>query len=159
MKTTKMVASLAAVLLLALGCGDNDTDKDAGGADKGTTQQDLGADGSSVQPDQGAGPNSGELCSGPGTCSNKKDVCLYGPGSSKGMCLMNCSPGTTCPKPSPGPYASECAFRYTSGGNTHYACGWYCEYQGMTYKCPNDTDYTCKALSSSEPNVKFCVAK
>ena len=122
--------------------------------DSGKTTPDTGA------PDTtNTGPNSGALCTGAGTCKHPKDKCLFFGGGSKGMCLMNCTPGTTCPKPSPGPYASECAFAYYSGGSKHFACGWYCKYQGADYNCPNDKDYKCVAPDSTEPNVKFCVAK
>ena len=147
------------ISLVGPGCSD-DTDptpKEDGAVkknDKGTTTLDTGS------PDTvNTGPNSGALCTGPGTCKHVKDMCLFFGGGSKGMCLMNCTPGTTCPKPSPGPYASECAFAYSSGGTKHFACGWYCKYQGADYNCPNDKDYDCVAPDSTEPHVKFCVAK
>jgi len=139
------------------GCSD-DTD-DPKKLD-GAVKKDKGTPDKTVSPDTvNTGPNSGALCTGPGTCKHPKDVCLTWGGGSKGMCLMNCTPGTTCPKPSPGPYASECAFAYTSGGSKHFACGWYCKYQGADYNCPNSKDYKCVAPNSTEPHVKFCVAK
>lgn len=115
-----------------------------------------------MKKDQGQynGPNSGKLCKNDSECPNSNEKCLYGTSMSWGMCLMTCIPGTTCPHPTPGPYASECKFSYkASGGTTSYACGWYCSYQGVNYKCPNTTDYDCWAPNSSEPNIKFCIPK
>lgn len=146
-------------LALCLACSD-DTDPDKPTPDKGVTADQAGPD--TGTPDQGVTPNTGVLCTGTGqgTCKHPSDRCLYGPGSSKGMCLMHCTPGTTCPHPSPGPYASKCAFQYKDAtGNPSYACGWYCKYQGADYNCPDDKNYTCWAPNSTEPNVQFCIPK
>jgi len=146
------------VLVLGPGCsGATDSPTpDKGGVVVDAMVPDTGT------PDQGLTPNSGALCTGTGqgTCKHPKDRCLYGPGSSKGMCLMYCSQGTTCPHPAPGPYASKCAFQYTdSTGTISLACGWYCKYGGSDYNCPNDKDYRCWAPKSTEPNIQFCVPK
>lgn len=148
---------LCSIFLVAACSDDTDPPIKQDGAvkkDKGTTPD------KKVSPDTvNTGPNSGALCTGKGTCKHPKDICIIWAGSKKGMCLMDCSPGTSCPKPSPGPYASECAFAYYSGGSKHFVCGWYCKYQGSDYNCPNDKDYSCVAPDSTEPHVKFCVAK
>ena len=158
--TTCAAAALALALAAASGCSD-DTDNDDGKADAKVVQKDTGAPDTSADLGQYSGPNSGKRCKGDTDCTNTNEKCLFGPKSSTwGMCLMTCTPGTTCPHPAPGPYASECKFSYkASSGTTSYACGWYCAYQGVDYKCPNDTDYECWAPNSSEPHVKFCVPK
>lgn len=154
-------ACTAAALILGLtaatGCSD-DTDVQIDASIKDAKVADMPA---SADTGPYSGPNSGKLCKSATDCTNANEKCLFGPKSSTwGMCLMICTPGTTCPHPSPGPYASECKFSYqASGGTTSYACGWYCSYQGVTYKCPNDKDYDCWAPTASEPHVKFCIPK
>lgn len=152
----------AAALILGLAvfpaCSD-DTDVKV---DTGVTKDaKVTPDTTSTDTGPYSGPNSGKLCKSDKDCTNANEKCLFGPKSSTwGMCLMVCTPGTTCPHPSPGPYASECKFSYTaSGGTTSYACGWYCSYQGVSYNCPNDKDYECWAPNTSEPHVKFCIPK
>jgi len=162
LSTTCAAAALALTLAAASGCSD-DSDKGNGTADAKVVKKDTGTPDTSTSADVGqySGPNSGKRCKSDKDCTNTNEKCLFGPKSSTwGMCLMTCTPGTTCPHPAPGPYASECKFSYkASSGTTSYACGWYCAYQGVTYKCPNETDYACWAPNTSEPHVKFCVPK
>ena len=156
--TTALCTATLVCCLIAACSDDADKDNKQDGAvplDKGNTTPDKG------KPDSTwSGPNSGALCNKSKPCKHPKDVCLYGGKSTTwGMCLMHCTPGTSCPKPQYGPYASECAFSYNDKGNPKSACGWYCKYQGSDYKCPNDKDYTCWAPTTSEPNTQFCVPK
>jgi len=146
---------IASILVLVIACSDDaDVKNDTGaGPDQGTTVDAL-------VPDQGPTPNSGAICtgSGQGTCKHPKDLCVYLPGASKGVCLAQCKPGDTCEKPK-GPYATECAITYHMSTGTTYVCGWYCQHQAQTYKCPNATDYKCEAWSTTTPNIKFCFPK
>ncbi len=151
---------LPLALCFAMACSDDgDSTKEPDkGAQKDFSISDIG--GSAVDSGQYSGPNSGKLCKKDSDCKGANEKCLWPSLSKSGMCLMTCTPGTQCPHPSPGPYAAQCAFSYTaSGGTKSYACGWYCAYQGVTYKCPNSTDYQCWAPNSSEPHVKFCIPK
>lgn len=152
---------IVATLILTLAGACSDDDKDSKEDQGSQTQKDKGVE-AGQKPDAALGPNSGALCtgSGKGNCPNVKDTCIQWTGSSKGMCLMKCTPDTSCPKPIEGPdYATDCAFRVYLGGTPTFVCGWYCKYQGKDYDCPNNKDYSCIAPNSSEPNVKFCVAK
>ena len=158
LSSTYTTAALILSLAAATGCSDDAEGK----VDTGVTKDAKVTADISSSTDTGpySGPNSGKLCKSDKDCTNANEKCLFGKSMVWGMCLMTCTPGTTCPGPSPGPYASECKFSYTaSGGTTSYACGWYCAYQGVTYKCPNDKDYDCWAPTASEPHVKFCIPK
>lgn len=149
---------VAVALVLTLGCSD---DTESPKEDKGVKVDTMAADtGGSADSGQYSGPNSGKLCKTDADCKGANEKCLWPSLSKSGMCLMICTPGTQCPGPSPGPFASACAFAYTpSGGTKSYACGWYCAYQGANYKCPSDTEYQCWAPNSTEPHTKFCIPK
>lgn len=158
----RFLTSMPLALLLALGCTMACSDDDEPGkGDSAVTVPDKGAPDQFLILDSGpyTGPNAGNLCKTDTDCKNAQEKCLFGGSSlSYGMCLMTCTPGTTCPKPL-GNYAASCAFSYKSGGGTSYACGWYCQYQGKMYNCPNSTDYTCWTPNSTEPYTQFCVPK
>ena len=157
-RLTTPITAFVLAAVLAIGCSD---DSDSSAKDTGVKPDGKAAVDSGGTADSGqySGPNSGKLCDGDKDCTGANEICLKPYVSKRGMCLNTCTPGTQCPHPYPGPYAADCAFRYSASGTTSYACGWYCAYQGVTYKCPNDTEYQCWAPTATEPNVKFCVPK
>jgi hypothetical protein len=175
--------ALSAALSLLAGCSDDDGAPDQGVAvdqgvvsdlpsiqdqsvdpeDKGVTQQDQGggqdhgqqhADGGSY-PDTGVISNSGAICNTSTACPSSSEECLYF-GSTNGMCLGECQDfWDPCPVKDPNTQFSACAVQSLDG--TKWYCGWFCEWGGKTYKCPDDTSYTCVASSSGKG--KFCHPK
>ena len=80
---------------------------------------------------------------------------LFESGATKGMCLGKCnSGGADCQVPDATTQLSKCTIQ---DSNKQLFCGWLCEVQGKTYKCPNDTDYKC--ISLGDPNAKYCAPK
>ena len=94
-------------------------------------------------------PNSGAICSAGNPCKAKDENCLVlTPSSLLGMCLRKCSNGL-CAAPNPATQALKCI-----QGNH---CAFLCEAGGVSYKCPNDKDYSCTAAAQS--SLKFCMPK
>lgn len=119
--------------------------------------------------------NSGAICTASKACPNASDeVCVsFTSGATKGMCLGKCTPDTKnpknpiniCPVKDSTTMMSVCALGYkdSTSGKQGYMCGFYCSVTQSgttkTYKCPNATDYDCKAIDSKNPGVKVCVPK
>ena len=77
--------------------------------------------------------------------------------ATKGMCLGRCKKkGADCPVPDKSKQLSICGFSVK--GTAELYCAWLCDYQGKKYKCPDNTNFDCKALTASSV-VKYCVPK
>jgi hypothetical protein len=99
--------------------------------------------------------NSGAICSTAKPCKAAGEQCLVIQGVSSGMCLSACSvAGALCPTPNVQTQRVTCVFQMAGA----LFCGFICEINGVTYKCPNDTDYDCTAMGSTS-GVKVCIPK
>jgi hypothetical protein len=122
--------------------------------DRGPTAPDL-----KVQPDkQGIPSNSGKICTDASQCAPGDDCLLLNiqgvPTPTQKMCVMSCKGGTSCPVP-PGPHSSMC---FLNWGTKRY-CVWFCEYQGVSYQCPEPDAFQCVVPNSTEPGIKICIPK
>jgi len=141
-----------------------------------STMKDGGMSDGSVATPTKAKSNSGALCGGSSKtqCKSSDEVCLsFSKTASHGMCLGKCVPNKSnpkdpanfCPVKDTANQMALCSAGYKNPttGAVHYACLFYCSVTRSgttkTYKCPNSTDYDCKALNSNTPNVKMCVPK
>jgi hypothetical protein len=74
---------------------------------------------------------------------------------SKGMCLAACTKvGDICPT-ADAKYKSVCLLHY-SYSSTWY-CLYLCEYQGLTFPCPDPSNQICQ--TSTTPGIKVCQPK
>jgi len=73
------------------------------------------------------------------------------------MCLGKCSTqGADCPVTNAATQLAKCAAQ-VAGPPVQLYCLYICEYQGKTYKCPDDTNFNCVAGSTA--GVKACQPK
>jgi hypothetical protein len=83
---------------------------------------------------------------------------IQGGSQTNGHCVAKCAKlGDQCPVSDPGTMTSLCALGDPSDPSAQKYCAFICEFQGKTYKCPDDTAFDCKALDPQQPNVKVCV--
>jgi hypothetical protein len=177
-----MTLGLLAMLGMAVACGDDTTNKDTGtGQDTGTTPDqgvtpDMTPTPDLMQPDQAvptkATANSGAICSQSAPCKTGEVCVAFKSGATKGMCLGKCVPDTTnpsspiniCPVKDTATQLSLCVGGHRSStGVTGYNCLWFCEdatgSTTKTYKCPDETNYNCETVGTSQPKIKYCVPK
>jgi hypothetical protein len=104
------------------------------------------------------GNNTGRICSSGNPCAHSSEGCLRFPGIETGMCLDQCTTaGAECHVGDPGSQRSLCAL--TIQGQSQRYCAWVCEYQGVSYDCPNNTDYSCAVYDPAQPTVKLCLPR
>lgn len=162
-----------AALLLSARCGGDDkvppgSGDQGAGPDQGVSL-DLGSrmDEGISRQDQGDLPdlrwwdsspisaNSGAICNASSPCPSAEEECLYF-GASNGMCLGQCGhKGQLCPVDDPNTQMSVCSVIGLDG--TTWYCGFFCELGGTSYKCPDETSYTCVAAANGVG--KFCQPK
>jgi hypothetical protein len=166
MRTAGILLSLVGALAL-VGCGD-DTEKPVIKLDNGVTQDTNGGQQDSFVPqeqgttkfDKGTttGSNSGAICSSTVPCPDTSEGCFPLSGGTKGMCLGACNAqGANCKVANASTQLSTCAIKETTSSKLY--CAWICESGGKTYKCPNDTDYSCIVLDPNQPTTKVCAPK
>ena len=156
MKTTAL--ALCAVLLLAAGCSDDDDP----GADQGPGDAAL-ADGPSADTTVDANQaklNSGALCNSSKPCPDPNDECYMfssrRPSATHGMCLGKCNKiKDACFVTHQAKQLSICWIQMAN----YKLCLHFCEQDGKSYSCPNDTDYVCELWKTTEPNTKVCMPK
>jgi hypothetical protein len=97
--------------------------------------------------------NSGRICDFTNSCT-QGDVCLL-QSMSKGMCLAACAKvGDICPT-ADAKYKSICLLQYSYSSNWY--CLYLCEYQGLTFPCPDPSNQICQ--TSTTPGIKVCQPK